>query len=93
MSVNNNTKRNIFNRQIWIYSQLIHKGCNSGIAYGGEALRLWFLAKDWDIAGNGRIVESEFKEYLINHLKLKNYNIQRWLSSELGQAHHFAVYQ
>ena len=74
----------VFKREIYIYSEMILKAIyRSDISCAGEALRLYFLAKDWDKSKRGSLVESEFRSYIVNDLKVKDWNCRRWLNSAI----------
>lgn len=74
----------VFKREIYIYSEMILKAIyRSDISCAGEALRLYFLAKDWDKSKRGSLVESEFRSYIVNDLKVKDWNYRRWLNSAI----------
>jgi len=74
----------LFNRQIFVYSEIILKALyRSDVKNGGNGARLYFLAKDWDQSKRGSILEDDFRSYIANDLKIADWNYRRWINSAI----------
>ena len=84
MPLNLITSSEFYNKQIFVYSEIILTALYfDGVKNGGNGARLYFLAKDWDLSKRGSLVEADFRSYIVNNLQVNDWNYRRWLNSAI----------